>query len=99
MRNKVSLMVLVVIISFLISLMGDIEVQAGSKGLISGKRTKYQDNKSTSMRDVFAQKEIEEDEFREKVLLNSDETIELLTQIRDLLKSLNEKENSVVGLK
>jgi len=91
MRNKVSFGVMVIIVSFLLSFMGGAEVQAGSKNMVSGKRTRYQDDNVVSMRDVFAQKEIEEDEFRKKVLSSSDETIELLTQIRDLLKSLNEK--------
>lgn len=91
MRNKVSFGVMVIIVSFLLSFMGGAEVQAGSKDMVSGKKTRFQDDSVTSMRDVFAQREAEEDEYREKILSNSDQTIELLTQIRDLLESLNEE--------
>ncbi len=91
MRNKVSFGVMVIIVSFLLSFMGGAEVQAGSKDMVAGKRTRYQDDRVASMRDVFAQREAEEDEYREKILSNSDQTIELLTQIRDLLESLNEE--------
>ena len=91
MRNKVLFGVMVVIVFFLLSFIGRIEVQAGSKDMISSKRTRFKDDNVASMRDVFAQKEAEEDEYRQKMLSNSDQTIELLTQIRDLLESLNEE--------
>lgn len=91
MRNKILFGVMVVIVFFLLSFMGGIEVQAGSKDMVSSKRTRFKNDNVASMRDVFAQKEAEEDEYRKKMLSNSDQTIELLMQIRDLLKSFDEK--------
>jgi len=81
----------IVIALFLLSLMGGMEAQAGTKDMEATKRTKFKDDSVESMRDVFARKEAEEDEYRQKMLSNSDQMIELLTQVRDLLRQLNAK--------
>ena len=55
------------------------------------KRKKFKDDSIESMRDVFARKEAEEEEYRQKMLSNSDQMVELLIQVRDLLMQLNAK--------
>jgi hypothetical protein len=93
MRNKILPCLFVVFALFVVSLMGGREVQAGSKDMVSSKRLKFEDDSVESMRDVFARKEAEEEEYRKKMLSNGDKTIELLTQVRDLLRTLNEKDH------
>jgi len=82
----------IVIALLLLSLMGGVEAQAGTKDMEATKRTKFKDDSAESMRDVFARREAEEEEYRQKMLSNSDQTIKLLIQVRDLLRQLNAKE-------
>jgi len=86
--NSLSVVVVVLAISFI----GNPVVLAGSKDMVGGKRVMFQDDSVESMRDVFARREMDDKEYKEKMLANSDETIKLLTEIRDLLQQLNEKE-------
>ena len=82
---------IIVIAFFLLSILGGMIAQAGTKDMTATKRTKFKDDSVESMRDVLARKEAEDDEYRQKMLSNSDQAIELLTQVRDLLKQLNAK--------
>ena len=66
-------------------------VEAGSKDMVATKKRKFKDDGVESMRDVFARKEAEEAEYRLKMLSNSDQTVKLLSQVRDLLIELNAK--------
>ena len=92
MKYKNVFNIIIVITLFSLSYLGIMEVQAGSKDMVAGKRTKFQDGSVASMRDVLARREAEEEAYRQKMLSNSDQTIALLTQVRDLLEQLNEKE-------
>ena len=88
--KKVLLYSLMAILVF--SLFGSTDVQAGTKDMVATKREKFKDDSVESMRDVFDRRESEEKEYKKKMLSNSDKTIKLLTEIRDLLLQLNEKE-------
>ena len=61
-------------------------VWAGSKDMVAGKRNKFKDDSSTSMKDMFMSRETESKKYREKMLSNSNKMVKLLTEIRDLLR-------------
>ena len=65
---------------------------AGSKELTAQKREKYEDNSVESMKDVIVKQEEGKKEYTETMMANSNQTVRLLEEIRDLLKLLNEKE-------
>ncbi len=67
-------------------------VQAGNEKPESKKREIYQNDSTESMRDVYVRRNVESKEYREKILSNSEESVKLLKDIKDLLKQLNEKE-------
>jgi len=92
MRKKSVIGPIIVIALFLLSVMGSIEAQAGTKNMEATKRTKFKNDSVESMRDAFIRKEAEEKEYRQKMLSNSDQTVQLLMQVRDLLRQLNKKE-------
>jgi len=91
MRKKSVFGPIIVITFFMLSVSGGMIAQAGTKDMVATKRTKYKDDGVESMRDVFARKEAEEEEYREKMLSNSNQTVELLKQVRNLLRQLNAK--------
>jgi len=91
MRNKNLFYIIVVVTLFSLSFLGMMEAQAGSKDLVATKRTKFKDNDVESMRDVFDVRDKKEDQYRQKMLSNSEQTIQLLTEVRDLLIRLNAK--------
>ncbi len=66
--------------------------QAGSESLKAEKRTIYQDDSGESMRDVYVRRETEDKEYKQKILSNSEESVILLKEIRDLLQQLNARE-------
>ena len=68
------------------------EIHAGSRDMVATKRDVFQDDGSVSMRDMFKKREQDDERFRETLISNSEESIRLLREIRDLLVSLNEKE-------
>jgi len=82
----------VTLVVLTINFIGSTVAQAGTKNMSAGKRVTFKDDSVESMRDVFARRETEDKEYKEKMLANSDATIELLTEVRDLLQQLNEKE-------
>ena len=92
MRMKVSYCLTAMVIVLASGLLAGGQVQAGSKDMVAGKRDKFQDDSVESMREVLEQREEKDKEYREKTLANSEETIGLLKEIRDLLRQLNEKE-------
>ncbi|MBN1868961.1 MAG: hypothetical protein JW847_00060 [Candidatus Omnitrophica bacterium] len=65
---------------------------AGSKELVATKRDIFEDDSTQSMRDVYVRLEAEDKQYRQTMLNNSEESIRLLKEIRDLLQKLNEKE-------
>jgi len=73
-------------------ILNDLAVQAGTKDMEATKRTKFKDDGVESMRDVFARKEAEEEAYRQKMLSNSDQMVDLLADVRKLLVQLNAKE-------
>lgn len=68
------------------------ELQAASKDMVATKREVFQDDTSVSMRDMFAKRQAEEEEYRKVLMADSKESVRLLREIRDLLKDLNAKE-------
>ena len=76
---------------FLGIFLGSVPARAGSQDLEADKRTKFEDDSVESMRDVFMRREEESREYREKILANSEKTIKLLEEIKELLQRLNEK--------
>jgi len=91
MQKKLLFGSIIIIALFLLSSMGDFKAQAGTKDMTATKRKKYTDDSVESMRDVFARREVEEEEYRKAMLLNSSQTVALLAQVRDLLIQLNAK--------
>jgi len=67
------------------------EAFAGTKDLDAGKRVKYGDGTVKNMRDTFERRELEDKEYRTTMIKNSEESLKLLEQIRNLLQQLNEK--------
>ena len=92
MRKKLSRHLAVIIIISMASLFMNSGVQAGSKSTEATKRTAYQDDSTESMYEVNRRLEAETKEYKQKILLNGEESIRLLREIRDLLQELNEKE-------
>ncbi|MCK5082756.1 MAG: hypothetical protein KAR31_07595 [Candidatus Omnitrophica bacterium] len=88
MEKKASKYVLVVLA---LSLFAGQNVYAGSKDMVASKRTMHKDDSTESMRDVYIRREKESKEYKEKMISNSEESIELLKEIRNLLRRLNEK--------
>ena len=66
-------------------------VQAGTKDLDAGKRSKFKDDNVDSLRDVFIKRDEESEQYRKKMLENSDKTIALLEDVKKLLIQLNQK--------
>lgn len=64
---------------------------AGSEDMDTSKRKIYQNNTTESMRDVYIRRESEDKAYKDKLLLNSNESVKLLKEIRNLLKQLNAK--------
>ncbi len=91
MRKKSVFSPMIIIMLLVLSLMGGMVAQAGTKDMDATRRTKFKDDSVESMRDVFDRKEAEEKAFRQTMLSNSNKTVELLSQVRDLLIKLNEK--------
>ena len=85
---RISVMIIMI---FSLFILNDLVVEAGTKDMVATKRTKFKDDGVESMRDVFARKEAEEEEYRQKMLANGNQTIDLLRQVRDLLIQLNKK--------
>lgn len=97
MREKGLKCLLAMLIVLAISLFVGQTVYAGSKDLNVGKRNIYKDDSTESMRDVYIRREGESEEYKEKMLSNSEGSIRLLKEIRDLLQKLytiEQKENS-----
>lgn len=78
----------IVILAFIMSVP---LVYAGSKDLTASKRSRYEDDGTESMRDVFRRMEQDEKDYRATMLANSEQTVQLLKEVRDLLKKLNDK--------
>ena len=92
MGKKSSKYLLVTLVTLAIILVGGQSVYAGSKDLDAGQRNIYKDDSTESMRDVYIRREVESKEYKEKILSNSEESVRLLREIRDLLHKLNAKE-------
>jgi len=92
MRRKSFQYFIVMIIVLALSLLAGMKAQAGSKTMVATKREVFKDDHVKSMKDVFKQSELEYKEYREKMIANSEETVKLLKEIRDLLQQLNAKE-------
>ena len=76
---------------FGVGLVGNTGVEAGSKDMVAGKRAIFKDDSIESMRDVFKRQEIEGKEYKKIMLINSEKSVKLLKEIRDLLRQLNEQ--------
>ena len=92
MKKKLSRYLTAVVIVSMISLLVSTKAQAGSKDLEATKKAAYQDDSTESMRVVNLRLEAEKKERDQKILSNSEKSVKLLTEIRDLLQKLNEKE-------
>ena len=79
---------LLILVALVLSLFVGQSVYAGSKDLVANKRNIYKDDGTESMRDVYTRREAESKEYRAKMLFNSEESIRLLKEIRDLLQKL-----------
>lgn len=92
MRKKASKYLSVILVVLALSPFVGQTVYAGSKDLVSSKRNIYKDDSTESMRDVYIRRDEESKEYKGKMLSNSEESVRLLREIRDLLQELNEKE-------
>ena len=88
MRKKISVYLSGTLIILTLSLSVGQTVHAGSKDFNAGKRTIYQDDSTESMRDVYTRRETESKERQQAILSNSEESVRLLREIRDLLQKL-----------
>ncbi len=83
--------IVVMIISMISLFVSTAAVQADSKDVESTNEWIFQNNTTENMRDVYVRRETETKEYNQKVLSNSEESIKLLKEIRDLLIKLNAK--------
>lgn len=91
MRKKSVFGPMVIIMFFVLSLTSGMIAQAGTRDMAATRKTKFKDDSVASMRDVFDRKEAEEKAYKQTMLANSNKTVELLSQVRDLLIKLNAK--------
>lgn len=91
MRKKTSNYLLVVLVVLTLILFVSQTVHAGSKSLAATKRNVYKDGSTESMRDVYTRRDAESKEYNRKMLSNSEESVRLLKEIRDLLRAQNTK--------
>jgi len=75
-----------------LGIIGSTVVQAGTRDMVAGKKLKFEDDSVKSMRDVFERRDDKEKYYRETMTTNSNLTVELLADIKDLLRRLNNKE-------
>lgn len=68
------------------------ELYAASKDMVASKREVFQDDSVISMRKMFTKRQSEDKEHRETLMSNSEESVRLLREIRNLLRELNAKE-------
>ena len=88
MRKKISMYLSGMLIILTLSLSACPIVHAGSKDLNAGKRIIYQDDSTESMRDVYIRRETESKEHNQTIFSNSEESVRLLREIRDILQKL-----------
>jgi len=74
-----------------LSLFGGTIGQVDSQETIASKRIKPKYESAANILDETKRNEIEDKAYRDKMLSNSQESIELLKEIRDLLQQLNAK--------
>lgn len=83
----------ITIIMFSVSFSNIISAHAGSKDMVAGKKEKFKDDSVENMRDLMEKSTIESKAYKERMLSNSDQTVALLKEIRDLLQQLNEEDD------
>jgi large-conductance mechanosensitive channel len=81
----------IAVVTFMVSFSNVGTVQAGSKDMVAQKREKFEDDSVESMKDLMAKREEDNQAYKKKMMSNSDKTVMLLEEIRDLLKQLNEE--------
>ena len=91
MRRKSLQYLTAIVIVLVLNLLVGTKVQAGSKKMIAGKKEVFKEDSAKSMSDVFKRSELENKEYRGKMIFNGEESVKLLKEIRDLLQQLNEK--------
>ena len=91
MKKKVLKCLAVTLVVLGLSLLIGQVVHAGSKSLAATKRNVYKDGSTESMRDVYTRRDAESKEYNRKMLSNSEESVRLLKEIRDLLRAQNTK--------